>query len=128
LQRGPSERKEHHEQDYHSVLPTRYQKDIQIKEIPAFARILLSSPAGDNSPPTISIPIIAEHEANNINFRRPTWSIMADPVRAPIMDVTELTRFNSRCRFVSVIPARPRRAGRKSAVNATRYMGKIPTE
>jgi len=91
--------------------------DVQMKEIPALARILLSSPAGDNSPPTINIPIMAEHEANNINFRRPTWSMIADPVKAPIMDVTELTRLSSRCRFVSVIPAKPSRAGKKSIIS-----------
>lgn len=88
LQRSPSSREEDHEQDWdtgsgstHLWRGVTSGVDLQIKEIPASARILVCSPAGLRRPPATTIPITQDTAANNISFLRPTWSTRADPVR-----------------------------------------------
>lgn len=85
-----------------------------MKLIPALALVWLSSPIGLSKNPTIHMPIPAQVIPVKSSFLRPTWSTIADPLRAPIMEVHEFTRLSCRCLFLSVIPASPRRTGKKS--------------
>jgi hypothetical protein len=116
--------------------PHSYVRDSRIKVTAALARITgISSPAGTpaglSKHPTMSM-IRAAHVVENKNsFRRPTLSIMNDPtgqlsagsigipVKAPTMETAALTKFNSRCRSLSVIPARESKTGRKSSGQST---------
>jgi hypothetical protein len=80
-----------------------------MKVIPASARVLDCSPAGERSEPTMNIPTKQQEMAVRSSLRRPTWSTTAEPngqpsprnrderdlpVIAPHMEVILLTKLS----------------------------------
>ena len=97
-----------------------------MKAIPAFNLACDTPAVSDRRPATMAMLIMHAEEPNSMSLRRPTKSISAMPVNAPHIEVMELTRLSlgsvgsmlkgPTCAgsLVSVIPAIPRRVGRKS--------------
>jgi hypothetical protein len=66
------------------LAPSRRERvDLQMNEIPASARVLDCSPAGERRDPTMNMPTQAHERPVRRSLRRPTWSTTAEPGGQP---------------------------------------------